>query len=127
MEWGVKLSKPNKDVLTADEKDLIFNTSDPSLKVIQSGKYNLSIASSTTTTYTIPLSSSVSRPLLPLVNLYVPSLNSYKGLSGISVIYDLVTYLRGKFEYDDNNLYVTIENYTGANVDTHFYYFLCYA
>lgn len=45
MEYGIKISKPTKDVLTVGVKDLLLDTSYPLLKIKATGTGTLSISS----------------------------------------------------------------------------------
>jgi len=43
-EWGIKVSQPNKDVNTCDDKDLVFSTDWNTPKIIERGSITLTVA-----------------------------------------------------------------------------------
>lgn len=126
--FGLKIKKDGiaKDVENCTPNELAFDSNLACAKIVQPGKYSFTIADSTTTEYTVALNSILSLPILVLVFLYDSGDSSYKGL-GSEAILDPTQDYRGKFEFTSSNLYVTVENYTGSNISSHFIYFICYA
>lgn len=122
---GLKISKPNIDVQTAENKDLVLNSDLACLKVVTSGKYDFTLANGANSTYTINHSLGVI-PLFIIVYICTSS-GTYKMASPIYIPNYWSDYLHCTYEFTDTDLYVSIDNATGAEVSSHFYYFVCYA
>lgn len=127
-DYGFKIKRQsiNKDVEDCDPKELVFSSSFPCLKILQTGKYSTTVSNGTSPTYTINLDTDVAFPTVILVFLYDPSDSSYKAL-GSENVSDHTQNYRGSFSFDSDELFVQVENYTGADVSTHFIYFIGYA
>ncbi len=122
---GMKVSKPGIDVMTAENKDCVLNSDLACLKVVESGKYDFTLANGASSTYTIPLTIGTT-PMFVLV--YVQRADgTYKPASPTSMSNYWSDYLNTYYEFTTSNLYVTIYNGTGSSVSRHFYYFICYA
>lgn len=127
-DYGLKIKRQDvaKDVEDCDPKELVFSSSYPCLKILQTDRSDVLVSDSSSPTYTIPLEDDIAFPTVILVFLYDPGDSSYK-LLGSENIDDFTQNYRGSFYFDSNNLYVQVENYTGGDVDTHFIYFIGYA
>lgn len=127
-DYGMKIKLPGiaKDVEDCDPKELVFSSSFPCLKILQSAKYPFTLANSTTTTYTVALDADVAFPTVILVFLYNPSDSSYKAI-GSETVLDHTLLFRGNFSFDADELFVEVANFTGSSVSSHFIYFIGYA
>ena len=120
-----KIAKTGFDAETADPEDLIFDSTIPCLKFIEVGIREFTINSSTTTTYEETITKSF--PIMPFVFLYQPTLEMYKpAISTVNGNY-FGDFLHIDYEFDASKLYVTVSNFTGGNLSTHYYYFIGYA
>lgn len=117
------VTKHVKDCLP---KEFAFHSTYPCMKILQTGREDKVVSNSSSPEYTVALDSDVAFPTFILVFLYDPSDSSYKAISSENILDHTQNY-RGSFSYDSSNLYVQVENYTGADVSTHFIYFICYA
>ena len=101
-DYGMKIAKPGFDADTAEDKDLIFNSSRPCLKILQSGR--VSAVSSSEITFNVY----ISFPLVILVFLYDSADSSYKPIDA---------------EFDATKLYLPGGGLSGS----YYYYYICYA
>lgn len=126
--FGLKVKKDgiSKHVEACTNNELIFNSDLACAKIVQTGKYDFTINTSTSTTYTIALDSILAFPLVVLVYLYDPSDSSYKAI-GSETVLDHTQNYRGRFYFNSSNLYVYVQNFTGAQISSHIMYFICYA
>lgn len=120
----IKKEGVSKNVENCIPKELAFSSSYACAKILQPGRYVFTIADSTDTIYTLPFDALIAFPILILAFLFDPSDSSYKALGSEDV---QTGNFRGKFWFDTDNLYIQVSNYTGASIDSHLIYFICYA
>jgi hypothetical protein len=118
--YGFQVTKPGVSVQSSTPKDRVIDSEIPCLKILQSGKRDFVINNGATVTYEESIFTSL--PFLPLIYLYEPSVSRYKpatsiGLGSLSI----------SFEFTATKLYVTITNGTGAQVTSHYYWFIGYS
>ena len=114
------------DVENLTPKQRAFDSRFACLKILDSGKYNFEVNTGGSPEYTVSLDSDVALPVVILVFMYDPGDSSYKAIGAENVLDHTQNY-RGSFSFDASNLYVQIENYTGATITSHFIYFVGYA
>ena|SRR3990167_4461723 len=121
----IKIQGINKDVEDCLAKECVFWSKYACAKILQTDRQDITVSNGSSPTYTIPFESDIAFPALIMVFLYDPSDSSYIPLGGSQdVTYDL---FRGNYSFDSDELFVQVENYTGAGISTHFIYFICYA
>lgn len=127
-DYGMKIKLPGiaKDVEDCTPKELVFSSSYPCLKILQSAKYDFSIATGNSPTYTVALDADVAFPTVILVFIYNTADSSYKAIGSENVLDHTQNY-RGSFSFDADELFVQVENYTGSTINSHFIYFIGYA
>lgn len=125
--YGLKIKRQGvaKDVEDCVPKELAFHSSYPCAKIIQPGKKEFTIATGTSTEYTVAFEAVVAMPILVLAFMYDPSDSSYKGLGSEAIPNHTQNY-RGRYSFDTTNLYLYVENFTGSSISSHFIYFICY-
>lgn len=101
-DHGMKIAKPGFDADTAEDKDLIFNSSRACLKILQAGKVSAVDATE------ITFNAYISFPLVILVFLYDSSDSCYKPINA---------------EFDSSKLYLPGGEASGS----YYYYYICYA
>lgn len=123
--YVLNIAKQGKSPIGASPKDLIFSSKHPCLKFLNLGKREFTINSGQTLNFEENIG--VSFPFLPLVFLYQPQLGQYKAATPEMLPNYFNDYLHFSYSFDENKLYVSISNYTGANRTTHYYWFIGYA
>lgn len=114
------------DVDALDPKDRAFDSRFPCLKIFDAGKYTFTASNGSSPVYTISLNSVLAFPVDLIVFLYDPSDSSYKAIGSENILDHTQNY-RGSFSFDEDELFVTVENYTGADVSSHLIYIAGYA
>lgn len=121
-QYGLKIAKDGFHADSTPNKNLVLNSDLPCLKILQLGKQTISIADNETENYTIALT--VPFPVEVFVFVFNTLFNEYQPL----YVSDVAQYaIQGTVKFNSSNLYVSIDNYTGGALSSHFYYFICYA
>lgn len=120
--YGLQVTKPGISVQNSTPKDRVIDSEIPCLKILQVGKRDFTIANGANVTYEQSIFTSI--PFVPLVYLYQPTLAKYKPATPLHFGNAFSDFLDIKVEFTATTLYVTISNGTGAEVTSHYYWFI---
>lgn len=121
----IKVAKAGFKAKTAAPKDMILDSDIPCLKFIQVGQRSVSLSNGASTTYEENITTSF--PIIPLIYLYVPSVSAYKMATREVWPNYFSDFLHISYEFSTTKLYVTVSNFTGSSVNTHYYWFIGFA